>query len=60
VTIHHRPDGPLRALASAIDRATRRNVLPLLRLPRASERYPGGWPTQVATLSREPGVRQQL
>jgi hypothetical protein len=48
------------ALASEIDSATRRNVLPLLRLARASERYSGGWPTLVATLSREPGVRQQL
>ena len=48
------------ALAGEVDSATRSSLLPLLRPPAGQRAVSGQLANQVATLSREPGVRQQL
>jgi succinate-acetate transporter protein len=48
------------ALAAEVDSATRRSVLPLLRPAAGKPVVSGQLADQVATLPREPGVRQQL
>ena len=48
------------ALAAEVDSATRRSLLPLLRPPMGKRAVSGRLTDQVATLSREAGVRQQL
>ena len=48
------------ALATEIDSATRRNILPLLRTPYGRRAVSGQLAEQMETLPREAGVRQQL
>jgi uncharacterized protein len=48
------------ALATEIDSATRRNILPLLRTAYGQRAVSGQLAEQIETLPREAGVRQQL
>jgi succinate-acetate transporter protein len=48
------------AIAAEVDSATHRSLLPLLRPAMGQRAVSGQLADQVATLSREPGVRQQL
>lgn len=48
------------ALATEVDSATRRNVIPLLRSPYGQRAVSGQLAEQMETLPREAGVRQQL
>jgi hypothetical protein len=48
------------ALAAEIDSATRRSLLPLLRLAYGRRAMSGQLADQMETLPREAGIRQQL